>query len=76
MNQLTTIKVSSKGQIVVPRALRDEMGLRTGDTLVLARYGDAIIIKKLTMRALLDESERNFLDGKTISHEETFKDLK
>lgn len=71
-DELTTIKVSSKGQIVIPQSLRKKMGLHPGDTLVLARYGNALILKKLTLDSLLEESERNFLEGKTLSHEETF----
>lgn len=75
MSELTTIKVSSKGQIVIPQSLRKKMGLRPGDTLVLARYDNVLILKKLTLDSLLEESERNFLEGETLSHEETFKGL-
>jgi len=75
MSELTTTKVSSKGQIVVPRDMREKLGLQSGDTLVLARYGDILVLKKLTLDTLLDESECNFLEGHTLSHEETFKDF-
>jgi len=75
MSRLTTIRVSSKGQIVIPRAIRDELNLQAGDTLVLACHGSALILKKLTLESLLEESERNFLEGRTLSHEETFEDL-
>ncbi|MBI3659667.1 AbrB/MazE/SpoVT family DNA-binding domain-containing protein [Candidatus Acetothermia bacterium] len=68
MSTLTTTKVSSKGQIVVPRDLREKLGLQSGDTLVLARHGDILVLKKLTLDTLLDESERNFLEGHTLSH--------
>ena len=75
MSRLTTIRVSSKGQIVIPRAIRNELNLQAGDTLVLACQGSALVLKKLTLDSLLEESERNFLEGQTLSHEETFKDL-
>jgi AbrB family looped-hinge helix DNA binding protein len=75
MSELTTIRVSSKGQIVIPQPVREQMGLEPGDTLVLARYGNALILKKLTLDSLLEESERNFLEGRTLSHEEAFKGL-
>jgi AbrB family looped-hinge helix DNA binding protein len=75
MSELATIKVSSKGQIVIPRVIRDELGLQPGDTLVMASHGNAIILKKLTLESILEESERNFLEGRTLSHKETFKDL-
>jgi AbrB family looped-hinge helix DNA binding protein len=75
MSELTTIRVSSKGQIVIPQHIRAQMGLEPGDTLVLARHGNALILKKLTLDSLLEESERNFLEGKTLSHEEAFKGL-
>ena len=37
-------KVSSKGQIVIPKELRQ--GIKEGDKLVVIRNGDQIILKK------------------------------
>jgi AbrB family looped-hinge helix DNA binding protein len=37
---ITATKLSSKGQIVIPKAIRKELGLREGDTLIIASHGD------------------------------------
>ena len=42
-------KVSPKGQIVIPADLRSELGINTGDQLVIAKTktGDGILILKI-----------------------------
>jgi len=37
--------------------------------------GDMIVIRKLTLEDLVAESLEHHRRGKTLSHEETFKDL-
>ena len=41
-------QVSTKGQIVIPAKLREELGLEPGTQLVIEREGDAIILRPLT----------------------------
>ena len=53
MSQLAITKLSSKGQVVIPEEIRNQMGLRTGDQfLVVAENGVMIlkIIEKPDMR--------------------------
>jgi AbrB family looped-hinge helix DNA binding protein len=40
----TEAKLSSKHQIVVPRAAREALDLRAGDTLLVVVRGDAVIL--------------------------------
>lgn len=72
---LETTRMSSKGQVVIPKRLRERLGLNTGDSLVVALQGDKLILRKLTLDDILEESERNYKEGKVLSHEETFRDL-
>lgn len=52
------IKVSSKGQIVIPREIRKKLGLKGGEKLlVLTRDGD-ILLRKAKELSLDDISER------------------
>lgn len=39
-----THRVGPKGQVVVPKALRDELGLASGDEVVFWREGDHIAL--------------------------------
>jgi len=40
------VKVSLKGQIVIPKAVRDEMGIKEGDELIVESSEEGIIIMK------------------------------
>jgi len=72
---LSTAKMSTKGQIVIPKHLRDELGLKPGDPLVVGVDGDRLILRKITLSDLLEESKRNYKAGDTLSPEETFEGL-
>ncbi|MFQ6090012.1 MAG: AbrB/MazE/SpoVT family DNA-binding domain-containing protein [Candidatus Bipolaricaulia bacterium] len=75
MALLETTRMSSKGQVVIPKRLRKALGLNAGDSLVVVLQGDRLILRKLTLEDILEESDRNYKEGKVLSHEETFKDL-
>ena len=40
------ITVSSKGQIVIPKDVREALGLEAGSRLVLERVGDRLILER------------------------------
>jgi AbrB family looped-hinge helix DNA binding protein len=72
---LEITKLSTKGQVVIPKRLREALGLEVGDHLVLLLEGDRLILRKPSLEELLEESERNYREGKTLSHEEAFEGL-
>ncbi len=39
-----TMTVSSKGQVVIPKAVRERLNLRAGDVLELAEDGDKLVL--------------------------------
>jgi AbrB family looped-hinge helix DNA binding protein len=41
---MPTTTLTSKGQMTLPKAIRDEMGLKTGDKVELVRIGNAAVI--------------------------------
>jgi AbrB family looped-hinge helix DNA binding protein len=47
MSTLATTKLSSKGQVVIPETIRDELGLRPGAQFIVLGQGDAIILKAI-----------------------------
>lgn len=75
MAVLETTRISSKGQVVIPKRLRERLGLNTGDSLVVALQGDKLILRRLTLDDILEESERNYEEGRVLSHQETFEAL-
>ena len=49
-----TIKVSEKGQISIPKSIRDGIGLKKGDTLNIIRDGSIIILEKIDQESYKD----------------------
>lgn len=47
MANVSTTKLSSKGQVVIPEEVRNQLGLRTGDQFVVIAEGDVVILKTL-----------------------------
>jgi AbrB family looped-hinge helix DNA binding protein len=48
MAEYATTKLSSKGQVVIPEDVRDDLGLHEGDRFVVIGQGDAVILKVIT----------------------------
>lgn len=47
------ITVSSKGQMVIPAAIREELGIEPGTRVAVRREGDELILKPETLAAKL-----------------------
>jgi AbrB family looped-hinge helix DNA binding protein len=46
-----TYKVGAKGQVVLPKELRDELGIQPGDEVVFGRGDHEIVVRKARPRA-------------------------
>lgn len=58
---MEVVKLSSKGQIVIPAKIRKELKLSKGDKLLIERKGDAIILRpvvKLSKLRGVDKIEK------------------
>lgn len=44
---MSVVTVSSKGQIVLPKELREELEIRAGDSLEIQREGDGFHLRRL-----------------------------
>ena len=47
MASISTTKLSSKGQVVIPEDVRKELGLEPGAQFVVMGEGDVVILKKI-----------------------------
>ena len=45
---LSTTRLSSKGQVVIPEEIRNSLGLKAGDQFVVVGRGDAVILKTIS----------------------------
>lgn len=48
MTEIATTKMSSKGQVIIPEAIRKKMNLKPGDRFVVVGSGEAVILKTIT----------------------------
>ena len=42
---MTRTRLSSKGQVIIPKAVRDARGWRAGQELVVEERGDAVVLR-------------------------------
>jgi AbrB family looped-hinge helix DNA binding protein len=70
-----TTRLSSKGQVVIPKRIREELGLKPGDDLVMVRQDDLIIVMKPSLEKIIAETDRQYEAGETLSIEGTFAGL-
>ena len=47
MSSYATTRLSSKGQVVIPEDVRNELGLKEGDQFIVIGEGDAVILKAI-----------------------------
>ena len=43
---MAEVKLSSKNQIVIPREVRDQLGLKAGTKLIVVAMGDVLIVRR------------------------------
>jgi len=55
--KVNVARLSSRGQIVIPKELRDELGLKKDDLLLITTIEDTLVMKKLDRTKLLEEFE-------------------
>jgi len=69
-------KVSSKGQIVIPARIREELKLDEGSVVAISRSGNVAMLKKLSVDEAMNEFDRltdmgkQFADRKGIRNED------
>jgi antitoxin PrlF len=72
MSDVIVTRMSSKGQIVVPKSLRDALGLDVGELFAMFGEDDTIILKKIDLPSDKDFDEslewgREFAKKKKIT---------
>jgi len=71
MTELT--RLSSRGQIVIPQGIRDEMGLKEGTPLAISARKNLIILRAVEVPDIEKEWEKLFEWGTKYAKEKGFK---
>jgi AbrB family looped-hinge helix DNA binding protein len=43
---MDTTRMSSKGQVIIPKDVRDELGWQEGDELIVERQAEGVVLKR------------------------------
>ncbi len=72
MEKPDIVRMSSKGQVVIPQSLRQKLGLGAKSQLLVYRYADALIMKKLEVKHVEKRLEALYrrVDARTAKHGE------
>jgi AbrB family looped-hinge helix DNA binding protein len=63
MQTLATTKMTTKGQVVIPEAIRKELNLEAGNQFIVVAHGDTVILKTIQppaikqFKALMNEAQ-------------------
>lgn len=68
------ITMSSKGQIVVPKDIRDELGFETGSSFAVFGRDDTIILKKIEVPNAKEVFEKINKWGTSLAKEKNWKE--
>jgi len=79
---IEVVTMSSKGQLVIPKSIREEMGLQERDKFIIVRDKESVILRKIEslqpdrkLLSLLDELSKRFEEAH-ISPEDVKKEIK
>ena len=51
MTAVQTTKMSSRGQVVIPQSIREELGLQDGELLTVTSINDGLLLKKVVVQS-------------------------
>ena len=74
---METARVTAKGQMTIPKRLRERCGIREGDTVMLEVVGDRIVLRKLAAPAdeYLQAVEAGLEEWNSANDEKAWRDL-
>jgi AbrB family looped-hinge helix DNA binding protein len=79
---IEVVTMSSRGQLVIPKSIRKEMGLQERDKFIIVRDSENVILRKIKkgqpdkkLLSLLDELARKFEEAQ-ISPEDVKEEIR
>ncbi|MFH0978728.1 MAG: AbrB/MazE/SpoVT family DNA-binding domain-containing protein [Candidatus Woesearchaeota archaeon] len=74
MDKIEITSMSSRGQVVIPQDIREQLGLRDGEKFVVIGEDDTVVLKKISMPSFenfdkLLKKTQEFVKSKNITKE-------
>lgn len=54
MSEIATTRLSTKGQVVIPESIREQLHLKVGTQFVVVAEGDVVVLKTLSTPSMSD----------------------
>jgi antitoxin PrlF len=70
-----TSRISSRGQVVIPKELREKYGLKEGDSVVWEEEKGKLVLRKANWKDYANEIARKLAEA-GVTEEEMFEELK
>ena len=74
MNTIELTKISSKGQIVIPKHLRKELSIEEGEIFAITGREDTILLKKVSMPTKKELFQKLHTWGTTFARKKGLKE--
>jgi AbrB family looped-hinge helix DNA binding protein len=73
---MTIAKITSKGQVTIPKKVREKLGVEPGETLSFEEQGDVIVVRKAVNKSPFDKWVGRLKHLKGIGSDETVKEMR
>ena len=64
--QIELTKMSSKGQVVIPKSIRARLGFEEGDRMTVEAREGEIVLRKLSLEDIVQEAEKDWRNKKSV----------
>ena len=64
--QIELTMMSSKGQVVIPKRIRTQLGFEEGDRMTVEARENEIVLRKIFLEDIVREAEEDWKDKKSV----------
>lgn len=64
--QLEITRLSSKGQLVIPKKMREKLNWKAGERVAVQLRGNQLVLRKLSLNDILKEADKDWEKGDTV----------
>lgn len=58
--------MSSKGQVVIPKRIRNQLGFTEGDRMIVEMRDGEVILRKISLEDILRDAEEDWKNKKSV----------
>ena len=63
--EVEVTKISSRGQVVIPKKVREKMQWEAGEHIIIEHDDDTVLMRKMTLDEILKEADDDYANGRS-----------